>query len=718
MITLYESITNTDAIEHVSVKEFFNRLNRHDKFSPLIREIAIKNLAEYQERKKKLPCFSLGKFANRKKDGLLEYSSILAFDLDKLSNQELYESVFNKLKKLDYVYAAFPSVSKRGLRVFIKTNSVHKYHKENYKTVCDKLELDLTSVLKDPAHLDKSTKDVSRGWFFEPLKDGELFVNPVAKIFEVPNSKIEFRIKEDPILDHKVILNMCRVIVESRVSQGRNSKVMQITRLASEYGIDQNSIFTFCLLYKEDSIENPFSIEEIEKTVRKNIMGAKKPIKWLERDFVKKFGAKAFNNIKKQKETLSSHEVESLVSEASSPSNKFEEIKDFIQSNYNLRFNVISKELDVSEKFQSEKEEVNLHDIECNLFANGFNGFQQKLNAIVGSNDYVIKYNPLVEYLDALPQWSPEEHKDYISDLASYVTTDDDDFFKLQFKKMLVRNLACSLGRLDFNKQVFTLVGAQQNLGKTTFIRFLIPDKLSMYYKEELNLGDKDSLKSLATDLFIILDEVHKFSSKELNKIKSWISKKMVKLRLPYRKADMTADRIANFFATSNDENFLTDNQNVRWLVFKVKNINHDFGGEEGYEQNVNIDNVYAQALYLLNKSDFNYKLTKEELKHMEDRNSTLFSHQTLEEDLILKYFEYVDIHNIGAIPKKEYFRKASDVLSFLNARELYLKTNNQKVGAALTKLGFEKGSERIDGADPRNGYYMKERKEPTTNYN
>src|SRR5690606_22380258 len=115
---------------------------------------------------------------------------------------------------------------------------------------------------------------------------------------------------------------------------------------------------------------------------------------------------------------------------------------------------------------------------------------QSDLSAILASS-FIDTYNPFNNYFNSLPQW--DQKTDYIEQLASYLKTDNDDFFRLHFKKMLVRTVACALDNNYFNKQVFVLIGQEQNTDKSSFIRNLVPKNLEEYYTENINPdGDKD----------------------------------------------------------------------------------------------------------------------------------------------------------------------------------------------------------------------------------
>jgi predicted P-loop ATPase len=157
--------------------------------------------------------------------------------------------------------------------------------------------------------------------------------------------------------------------------------------------------------------------------------------------------------------------------------------------------------------------------------------------------------------------------------------------------------------------------------------------------------------------------------------------------------------RRTTFWGSTDKDEFLIDEQgNVRWVIIKIKSILHDEGGEKGYNKNIDIDKVWAQAYYLL-KSGFQFTLTKEEIIYSEKNNQENFMKITFEEELINKYFIASDRDDT-----KAKFMTTADITIFLE--EFSKKINSNNVGKALKKLKFE----RIDGyiRDKRSkGYYV-----------
>ena len=375
-------------------------------------------------------------------------------------------------------------------------------------------------------------------------------------------------------------INICTELVQHQKEKNSTpvEYIKQVSKLASQYGIPNDTILSTVLKQRSKSLNE----SEIKQYVKKNITTESKSNliehanNLLDEDLIKR--VLSTKSILKAK--FDETESNSVRSE-----NKYQKIVRFINENYGLRFNKISKELEIKKLDESKYSQLRIEDLECILYENDFSGFGAILKSILGSTTHVEEYDPLEAYLYALPIWD-QTKPDYIIQLANFVDTDDNPWFRIQFKKMLVRCLACSLGLIEYNKQVFCLVGNKQNVGKTTFLRFLCPDELKSFWQENLMLQDKDSLKALASNIFILMDEVQSFGFNQLQTIKSRISLASVKMRLPYAKSETIMNRIVNFFATTNDEELLTDDQNVRWLVFKVNSINHDNGGKNGYSKN------------------------------------------------------------------------------------------------------------------------------------
>lgn len=363
-----------------------------------------------------------------------------------------------------------------------------------------------------------------------------------------------------------------------------------------------------------------------------------------------------------------------------------ERVRQFIENRYEIRKNTVSGQIEVravnsAEPFQI----INEFQLLYQLYdEGGFNKCTDYLKVYLGAK--VPEYDPFRFYFESLPKWDKNTDPDYITELADFVETDDQVWFRRMFKKFMLRCVAQSLGD-RFNKQCFCFVG-KQNDGKTSFWESLIPKSLRDYYKTgyDFSKQSKEGKIALVSSFIINLDELAQFSKHDLNaEFKSVLSESSVKFRPLYERQERPYKRRASFVATTNHPEFLTDETgNVRWLPFRVKKINHDYGGPNGYSQRVDIDKVWAQAytMYLLKEPS---EMTLDEIQHQEALNRKNFFRMTHEMEIIRSLYK----------PS----RKNTDGSKFVQAKTLVeeirtqtsFNTTPEKVGRALASLEFER---------------------------
>lgn len=351
-------------------------------------------------------------------------------------------------------------------------------------------------------------------------------------------------------------------------------------------------------------------------------------------------------------------------------------VESFINRRYVIRYNVISNQ------FQSRKNEdespfepMNENNILRDLKQHHFNYPMTNLIELLKS-DFVPRYNPIKEYFEQLEPW--DGRTDYIGELSKYILLEDEserDRFERMFLKMFVRSIACSFEEA-FNKHAFILIHEAQSSGKTTFLRWLCPEKLKDYFSEELSL-DKDGLISLTENFIINMDELSTMSKYEINSLKSVLSKDKVKVRIPYERRPSILQRRCNFVGSTNRREFLTDETgNVRWICFVIKSINWS------YMADIDIDRVWAQAYHLKNNTKFQYQLSAKELAENEKANANFLT-RTPEMELIQKHFSPSSQGMVGA-----QFKTATDILQIVQSK-VTMRLTAVNIGKALSILGF-----------------------------
>lgn len=374
---------------------------------------------------------------------------------------------------------------------------------------------------------------------------------------------------------------------------------------------------------------------------------------------------------------------------------EFEKVERFITDRYEIRNNIVSNKIECRPKTNpnAEFEDLNENNIFRELQKNFINFSINKLKSLLAS-DFVPEYDPFKDYFQSLQPW--DEKIDYISKLTEYIPVKDKARLQTQFKKALVRSVACSFGG-NVNKQALILVHDMQNSGKSTFCRWLCPPQLSKYIAENITT-DKDSLIAMCTNFIINMDELATLNKAEINALKAVMSKDVFKGRLPYGAREVFLKRRANILGSTNKTEFLSDETgSVRWLCFELTGkINF------AYKTDIAINQVWAQA-FSLYKSGFKYELTPEEITENEAVNAE-YRITTTEQELIQAKFIPSSKNSPGAM-----FKTATDIKILLADLFPSEKLNNIiNIGRALKVLGYEKVTVRDEQKGiPIKGYYI-----------
>ncbi len=623
-----------------------------------VREAQTKEARE--KLKRQLPSITVsGTFeGGHSKENLVSYSGLIQIDFDSITDLQIFKE---KICRDKYTFACFISPSGTGLKVIVKINS--QKHLESFYALQAYYK---TAYQKD---IDKKCSDVGRLMFLS--YDENIFINSQSEKFFPMNEKIKADVeniigkietqKIDITGGYDEWLDSAFAFADEFGELGRDY-FHRVSRFYPEYDLQKcNKQFDNCLKSGKEGI-----------TIKTFFQIAK--------DASIDIRSNNFKQNGKQKKEKSENKY-----------GKFVIVEKYINEHYDLRFNEVSGDIEYKQKNENKYRQLNENNLYRELRINNISFSQSDLMAILRS-DFVPTYNPFQNYFENLPAW--DEKTDHIQKLCDYITVTDPKRLNTHFKKMLVRCVACALG-YAFNKHLFLLMGRQHD-GKTTFIRWLCPPKLESYYSENFST-DKDGLFRMSDNFIINLDELATLEKFEINKLKNMLSTHTVKGRRPYDRKDTKNIRRANFFGSTNKEEFLNDETgSVRWLCFIVSKI--DFN----YKNDNDIDAIWAQAYSLL-KNNYKYELTAEEIVENEKANSV---HQirTMEMELIQKYFQ----------PAKKGEDKAealtaTDVVRKLEEMGIKARLTIQKVGSALNMLGFKRGTERIEGIKhPKKVYYVK----------
>lgn len=359
----------------------------------------------------------------------------------------------------------------------------------------------------------------------------------------------------------------------------------------------------------------------------------------------------------------------------------FHVTESYLNKHYDLRYNMISLDIEISEKDKAEFSSCNENSLWLELQKKSI---KISINALVAilKSDFIPTYNPITSYFDNLPKWKGEI--DYITKYSQYVrlsATENKEQFEYHFKKWCVRAVKCASIPNYFNKQAFIITddGLGQNIGKSSWCRFLCPSELSNYLGEDLK-DDKDSLILLCKNFLINLDELDALSRKEVNHLKSYFSKAQINERLPYDRKNSIIQRVASFIGSTNMTTFLHDETgSVRWLCFVVTGIDWN------YKNNFNVDNLWAQAVALANDPRYDETMTVEDIAENERRNDK-FQIVSPERDMIHKFFDKSTDLDTGE------FMTSTEILNYINLHiSSGIRMSSVGIGKALKALRYKR---------------------------
>ena len=659
IVSFYKSKESKTSLE-ILIEEIIETIKSGKGIKEKIEQLRSENDKTQKEKiKGSLPMVTFsGLFGkSRKSKDLLKYSKVICLDIDKLEDVKSTKLI---LESDAYTFAAFISPSGNGLKILVQIDGNENGHLKFFNG--------LNSYYKDKYNIeiDKACKDVSRGAFLS--YDPNIYINKNSKAWGLKDVYTSKDSKawglKDVVFNKLGNINFFISRMIKFEENNRNNYVFEFGSICRFEKIDLHD----CLKYSINKFnEDGFNSDEIEKTIQSA------------------YGTEYITEITQQyilEKKLSSWDM----------------AERFIIQKYEIRYNTISnkaeyKILNSTENFIDINEDSIFRDMQKNNVSFSLN----KLRSLLAS-DFIPKYDPFSAYFKGIDLIEFDNTFDYIDHLASFVKTDDNLWFRSQFKKMMVRSVACSLDLNIFNKQVFILVHSMQNSGKSTFCRFLCPPKLNDYFTENIST-DKDSLIALATNFIVNMDELATLNRAEINTLKSMISRSNVNIRLPYGRRQVNLPRRANFVGSTNKDEFLTDETgSVRWLCFELVD-RIDFS----YKEKVNIDLVWKQA-YKLYKNGFEYELSQDEIEFNHQRNKK-YESTMLEHDIIQEY----------CVPCEEKiksnFKTAGQILIDLKYKEKLKSANISKpdISKALKMLGYKIESCYLEEhKQSRKGYFIK----------
>lgn len=319
-----------------------------------------------------------------------------------------------------------------------------------------------------------------------------------------------------------------------------------------------------------------------------------------------------------------------------------------------------------------------------------------RLHSLINS-DFSEKYNPLLDYLTALPAWDGKT--DYIQMLADRIHIANTDGahhtqedFRYFFKKWFVAMVVTWVTDTVVGQTILIFVG-KGGLFKTTFFDKLLPKILHDYFINESTASytDKDFMEAMASKALMCLDEFETAFGKNLSAFKSCVTKLFFSIRRPYDKYRTELPHRAAMCGTSNSVQIISEEENRRYSPWLIESI------DSPIDHPIDYQHVYAQAVALgkevmerqrKHEDGWVFWLTTEDIEVMREHNK-MFMISNYMEDQILRYYR-VPGKDVEARYIK--FRYSSEILERIGgcpalSRYIY----QQNLASTLLRLGFER---------------------------
>jgi hypothetical protein len=703
-VTIFKSITQTTGGEDFPIGDIMDAIKSGHWQTKVAFYRSLPDQTEEQIKLKKqakrdIPYFTgSGTFSKRSEDGIKEHNGRIVLDIDGIEDLDDARSLVCGDDFSEYV---FKSVGDAGLAVIVKIDP--NKHLESWKA--------LTAYFKTKYGLivDKATKDISRARFVS--YDPEMWHNPRAKVFQLTQYDQLGKERAQKILDEAKSGEVHNALIRaSRLLGGYIGGGLIGESEAEEFLVDlmsqKQGVVSLDIERKkvQDGIANgklqPISPKQIESETKqtdeerenwKEVFAFAHEVNRHGRkytdDDIRNLCEQYYFSMDKVRAVFKKVFEENVDEFGINDKPEIYKVETWLKKQWDFAENEITQVPEFKNKEDKKFQLLNVDTIYRKMQHVGFKYSLDKIKSLLRS-DFMYRYNPFTDYFEGLPKWDGQT--DFISELASYVKVEDQDFFKVQFKKCLVRCIGCSLYGVE-NRIVFVFVGEKQSTGKSTFLRFLNPFG-SKYYTEAPIHNNKDSTLALAENFIYNLEELASLSNIDVNRLKSVISTATIKERKAYAKDAVEQPRRANFFGSTNKTEFLTDTENTRWLCFNLLSINWS------YKKNINIRDVWSQAFALYNDEEFIDQLTAEEALYRDSKNKD-YEINDLEKELIKRHFQVCKSH------EGEFYSNA-DILDILQI-DGGKKLESRFIGKNMVQLGFERGVKKMNGHTVR-GYYCK----------
>ena len=331
------------------------------------------------------------------------------------------------------------------------------------------------------------------------------------------------------------------------------------------------------------------------------------------------------------------------------------------------------------------------------------------LKKILRSDKYIKAYNPIKEYFDKIRgSFKDPSQIELLSKHLIARPWDDkpEGYYQERagklLKKWLVACVACWLGGHQ-NEVMLTLIQMKEGVGKTYFSEWIVPDCLKEYYVKSKREDRFDMEDAFTRNMIVCFDELVGLTKGTADIFKATIATKNIWVKRRNDEYPIARPRLACAIGTTNRNQelngFLQECFGYRrFACIELADINRE------YSKLCDKDLLWAEALMLYENSAFDYIFNQEDFDEFKAYNQRyVVEYPALK--YVRLYLARPDGPDEGQMLNPTEICKALRKANKINREDL-LAVNPQKVGAALTSLGYIQKSDR-SGSTPRYRYHV-----------
>jgi len=327
----------------------------------------------------------------------------------------------------------------------------------------------------------------------------------------------------------------------------------------------------------------------------------------------------------------------------------------------------------------------------------GSQGFQGNLNRkaveqVVDYVGYLNSYDAPQEWLHSL-QWDGTHRiETFLTDICGL---ENNEYHKAVSSYIWTALVACIENPGSQLDIMPVFVGAQ-GIGKTTLIRNLVPFT-EWYTTINFHMSDTETVLKILGCLVAEYSELVGMNRKDLESIKAFLTEKNYSIRKIYRREYEIIPSRCLFFGTTNSSEFLTDEDNRRFLVVDLGSNIVQISKLKGQ-----IEQYWSEAIGVYRRYGIAHE-NAQNLAKFENQKFEVISNEQEKVNLWL----YREISRINPETGEKEFKKSkpidweylilSDVLKLACNIEFPTKKQRNEIGNLLRKLGYERKRIRIN---------------------